>query len=62
MRMRIKKLDSCVQRIIEGIKQKQFVGTLCQTIETIGQRLAKEYPYKSDDVDELKNIIIGDSQ
>ncbi|MEJ5361560.1 MAG: TPM domain-containing protein [Spirochaetota bacterium] len=54
--------DSCVQQIIEGIKQKQFVPALCATIETIGNRLAKEYPVKHDDVDELKNIIIGDNQ
>ncbi len=54
--------DNCVQRIIEGIKQKQFINALCQTIETIGQRLANEYPYKRDDVDELKNIIVGDNQ
>ncbi len=54
--------DNCVKTIIDGIKKKQFVPVLCSTIETIGNRLATLYPYKSDDIDELKNIIIGDSQ
>jgi len=54
--------DSCVATIIDGIKKKQFVPVLCTVIETIGSKLSILYPYKSDDVDELKNIIIGDSQ
>jgi putative membrane protein len=54
--------DSCVKTIIDGIKQNNFVPALCAAIETIGARLAKEYPYTADDVDELKNIILGDSQ
>ncbi len=54
--------DNCVKMIIAGIKQKQFVPALCATIDTIAVRLSKEYPYKADDVDELKNIIIGDNQ
>lgn len=53
--------DSCVKTIIDGIKQGNFVPALCATIETIGMRLAREYPYKPDDVDELKNIIVGDN-
>lgn len=53
--------ETCVKHIITGIKQKQFISALCATIETIGNRLAKEYPYKPDDVDELKNIIVGDN-
>ncbi|MGB4269344.1 MAG: TPM domain-containing protein [Spirochaetota bacterium] len=54
--------DSCVTQIVTGMRQKQFVVALCTVIETIGQRLAKEYPVKPDDVDELKNIIVGDNQ
>lgn len=54
--------DSCVKAIIDGIKQRNFVPALCTTIESIGMRLAKEYPYKSDDVDELKNIILGNNE
>lgn len=54
--------DGCVAAIITGIKQKQFVPALCGTIETIGQRLEAVFPHKHDDVDELRNIIIGDSQ
>lgn len=54
--------QSCVKIITSGIKQKQFVQALCTAIETIATRLAKEYPYRADDVDELKNIIIGDNQ
>jgi len=54
--------DSCVATIIDGIKKKQFVPVLCTVIETIGNKLSTLYPCKSDDIDELKNIIIGDSQ
>ena len=54
--------DSCVATIIDGVKKKQFVPVLCTVIETIGNKLSTLYPCKSDDIDELKNIIIGDSQ
>jgi putative membrane protein len=54
--------DSCVATIIDGVKKKQFVPVLCTVIETIGNKLSPLYPCKSDDIDELKNIIIGDSQ
>ncbi|MGQ9843556.1 MAG: TPM domain-containing protein [Spirochaetota bacterium] len=54
--------DSCVKAIIDGIKQHNFVLALCTTVETIGMRLSKEYPYRPDDADELKNIILGNNE
>lgn len=53
--------NGCVASIVEGIKRNNLVPALCTTIETIGRRLAKEYPYKPDDVDELKNLLLGNS-
>jgi len=51
--------DGIVNIIISGIKRGEACQALCQAIENCGQLLQTNFPVKSDDTDELPNLIIG---
>jgi putative membrane protein len=51
--------DGIVNTITSGIKRGAACEALCQAIETCGQLLESNFPVKSDDSDELPNLIIG---
>ncbi len=47
-----------VQIIVEGLKQKEGAKALIKVIEQCKGTLAKEFPIKANDTDELSNLII----
>ncbi len=51
--------DDIVRKLINGIKQKRRVDSICLAVEEIGAILTAHFPIKPDDTDELKNLIIG---
>ena len=51
--------DGIVNTITSGIKSGDACNALCKAIETCGQLLETNFPVKSDDTDELPNLIIG---
>jgi putative membrane protein len=50
--------DEIVAMILTGIKQDNACEALCQAIERCGELLAEHFPCKSDDSDELPNLIV----
>ena len=50
--------DDIVKMIIDGIKQKRQTEAICKAVEKIGHLLKEHFPIKSDDTDELANVII----
>ena len=50
--------EEIVSAIIEGIKQGRQADSICEAVAQIGEILATHFPVKSDDTDELKNLII----
>lgn len=50
--------NDMVQRLVTGIKANRQCETLCSVIEEISLLLAKHFPLKGDDRNELANLII----
>lgn len=50
--------DDIVQTITNGIHNGDTCNALCKAIESCGQLLVEHFPVKSDDTDELSNLII----
>lgn len=51
--------DGIVQTITDGIHSGDTCNALCAAIDHCGQLLEEHFPVKSDDTNELPNIIIG---
>ena len=51
--------DGIVDTITSGIHRGETCDALCSAIESCGQLLETNFPVKSDDSDELPNLIIG---
>ncbi len=51
--------DGIVNTITSGIHRDETCTALCNAIENCGQLLETNFPVKSDDTDELPNLIIG---
>lgn len=52
--------DSAVHNIVEGIKSGRQADAIVRVIEDISAELSKHFPVRSDDKDELPNLIIGE--
>ena len=52
--------DAIVDRVIAGIRNQRAAAAICEAVETIGAILSQHFPVDSDDVNELKNIIVTD--
>jgi putative membrane protein len=50
--------DAIVSRLTEGIRRRQTAAAICRAINTIGEELKQHFPARSDDTDELQNLII----
>jgi putative membrane protein len=50
--------DKIVSQMISSIKEKRQAEAICQAVEAVGRILSQHFPIKSDDTDELKNLII----
>jgi len=50
--------DKIVDKMVSGIKEKRQAEAICQAVEAVGRMLSQHFPTKSDDTDELKNLII----
>jgi putative membrane protein len=50
--------DKIVSQMISGIKEKRQAEAICKAVEAVGRILNQHFPIKSDDTDELKNLII----
>lgn len=50
--------DKIVGQMVSGIKEKRQAEAICQAVEAVGRILNRHFPIKSDDTDELKNLII----
>ena len=44
--------------IINGIKEGNLCGGICAAVESCGEALAKHFPHRPDDVNELPDIVI----
>jgi putative membrane protein len=51
--------DGIVNAITSGIHRDEACTALCNAIENCGKLLETNFPVKSDDTDELPNLIIG---
>ena len=49
-----------VDHISTGIKGKRHTDALCEAIIMVGEILKTHFPIRSDDKDELTNLIVGD--
>lgn len=47
-----------VKTITEGIRQRRQGEAICEAVTAVGQLLAAHFPIKSDDRDELDNLIV----
>jgi len=50
--------DGIVQTITDGMHRGEICHALCAAIDICGQLLEEHFPVKSDDIDELPNLII----
>ena len=51
--------DSIVAHIVSGIKDGRQADAICEAVKEVGGILARHFPVKADDVDELDNLIIS---
>lgn len=51
--------DQVVQTVTAGIQAGDTCAALCEAIEHCGELLVKDFPPRSDDTDELPNLILG---
>jgi putative membrane protein len=52
--------EGIVNHIITGIREKRHVDAICEAIAMAGDLLVTHFPVKSDDTDELTNLIVED--
>jgi putative membrane protein len=52
--------DALVARVTRGIREGRRSEAICGAIEAIARLLAFHFPVKSDDTNELKNLIVGE--
>jgi len=45
------------QNMLDSFQKNEFCTGLCKAIESVGEHLKKYFPYKKDDVNELKDDI-----
>ena len=50
--------DEIVAMITTGIRQKRPAESICEAVQKVGDILAEHFPIKSDDTNELRNIIV----
>lgn len=50
--------DAIVQALISRTKSGDFVGGMCEAIETVGALLAQQFPIRPDDRNELPNQLV----
>lgn len=50
--------DEIVAVIIDGLKNRNAAAAVCQAVERCGELLEEHFPRKTDDTDELPNLII----
>ncbi|WP_024335483.1 TPM domain-containing protein [Desulfotignum balticum] len=50
--------DKIIRMITDGIKQKNQAAAICQAVKEAGQLLKTHFPIRSDDQNELKNLIV----
>lgn len=50
--------DEIVDKIVEGIKNNDQAGVICEAVDKIGRILEEHFPIKADDSNELKNLVI----
>lgn len=53
-----KQWEETVRLITDGIREKRQAGAICEAVRKVGDMLKEHFPIKSDDRDELKNLII----
>ena len=53
--------ENLIAHITQGILKGHRVDAICSAIDNIGDLLQSHFPIKSDDTDELKNLIIEDA-
>ncbi|MDH3454607.1 MAG: hypothetical protein OEL80_05615 [Desulfuromonadales bacterium] len=51
--------DGIVQTLTDGIHRGETCQALCLAIESCGRLLEEHFPVKTDDTDELPNLVIG---
>jgi len=51
--------DEIVRAVTAGIRRGEACDALCAAIARCGELLAKDFPRKADDTDELPNLILG---
>jgi putative membrane protein len=49
-----------VNLVVEGIKQRRQADGICRAVQRCGQLIQEHFPIKSDDTDELDNLIVED--
>jgi putative membrane protein len=50
--------DALVGQVTHGIREGHRADAICGAIEAIAQRLEAHFPFKPDDTNELKNLIV----
>jgi putative membrane protein len=50
--------DGVVRTVTDGLRSGDTCNALCKAIERCGQLLEEHFPVKTDDTDELPNMII----
>ena len=51
--------EGVVAHIVSGIKDGRQADAICEAVREVGTILARHFPVKADDVDELDNLIIS---
>jgi putative membrane protein len=51
--------DEIVHMVTEGIRSGRTGDALCAAVQRCGELLAQHFPVKTDDTDELPNLILG---
>lgn len=54
--------QDCVDRLVQGIKEKRQGAALCAAIVEIGSLLRDHFPIKADDRNELSDLMIVDAE
>jgi putative membrane protein len=52
--------DGIVQVITDGIRNSRPADAICEAVEQVGNMLEEHFPIRSDDQNELRNVIIAD--
>ena len=50
--------DEVVQVIVDGIKRERQAQGICEAVKKVGEILRVHFPARSDDTDELNNLIV----